>query len=163
MKAKKALLFALASAVAVVGFSAAAHAQTRYFSFVTLNGPDSVVGADATTFGPHEFVIAVNNPVVVRQIERILANETWPGDAVHVKGKVVRGRVAYNEEYPFHLDSDSIELFAASNEECEATSLKVEEDLHLVGTPAFLASGIWCPWSSRLVREIRYPFPFPSK
>lgn len=163
MKAKKTLLMALVSALSVVGFSGVAHAQTRYFSFVTLNGPDSVVGADATTFGPHEFVIAVNNPVVVTQIERVLANETWPGDPVHVQGRVVRGRVAYNEEYPFHLDPDSIELFAASNEECEATSLKVEEDLHLVGTPAFLANGIWCPWSSRFVREIRYPFPIPPK
>lgn len=160
MKAKKVVLIALASVFGAMGSQAIAQEQTRYFSFVTNNGPSSE-GADATAFGPHEFVIAVNNEKWINQIEKILEYRVRPGEPVHILGKVVRGRVPYNEEYAFHLDPDSIELFFSQTEQCDATAFEVEEHLELAGVPdsGFLHEGIWCPWSSRLVREIRYPYP----
>ncbi|RDS81886.1 hypothetical protein DWU99_15815 [Dyella psychrodurans] len=71
-------------------------------------------------------------------------------------GKVVRGRVEYNEEYPFYLDEKSIQLFSNTTEQCSATAFEVEEHIEKVGVPdaGFLQDGIWCPWDSRLVREI---------
>lgn len=159
MKAKKMVLIALASAIGAMSSSAIAQTQTRYFSFVAkTNGTG---GVDATTFGPHEFVIAVNNEKWINQIERILEYRVRPGEPVNVLGRVVRGRVPYNEEYAFHLDPDSIELFAVQTEQCDATPFEVEENLEKVGVPdaGFLQNGIWCPWESRLVREVRYPYP----
>lgn len=160
MKAKSALLLAVACAIGAVSSSAAGQTETRYFSFVTPSSPSST-GANATIFGSHEFVIAVNDPTLVQQMERILHNHAWPGDPVHILGSVVRGRVPYNEEYPFHLDPGSIQLFFQATEQCDATAFEVEEHIELVGVPnsGFLQNGIWCPWESRLVREIRYPFP----
>ncbi|QAU24304.1 hypothetical protein EO087_10125 [Dyella sp. M7H15-1] len=157
MKAKKMLLVALASAIAATSFSGITQAQTRYFSFVTPNATNSA----STAFGPHEFVVAVNNPVLADQIASIIEGNTWHGDPVHIEGKIVRGRVAYNEEYPFHLNPDSLKLFSNNIEHCSATAFEVEEHLDLVGVPGsgFLQKGIWCPWDSRFVREIRYPYP----
>ncbi|HUA79497.1 MAG TPA: hypothetical protein VL997_03935 [Dyella sp.] len=147
-----------ASVIAIVAasFSTAAYAQTRYFSFVTPNSPNSG-GSDATTFAPHEFVIAVDNPSLANQISAIIENN-YIGRDFHVMGKVVRGRVPYNEEYPFHLDPTTISLFSNATEQCDATAFQVEEHLELVGVPdgGFLNDGFWCPYSSRLVREISY-------
>ncbi|WP_423373298.1 hypothetical protein [Dyella nitratireducens] len=117
------------------------------------------------SFAPHEFVIEVDDPVLAMKIENIINNKIGPNDPVHLKGKVVRGRVAYNEEYAFHLDPKSIELISHTIEVCSATAFLVEEHLDRVGVPVdeFLKDGEWCPWDARFVREIKYPFPNPSK
>lgn len=154
MKTKQ-LAVTLVLAASTAALPAPAQTQTRYFSFVTPNNPQSVGSGPRHTFAPHEFVFAVNDPAVSRQIEAIIENR-HTGPDVHVEGRIVRGRVAYNEEYPFHLDPNSIRLFSNTTEQCSATAFEVEEHLELVGVPdsGFLDRGIWCPWDSRLVREI---------
>lgn len=158
MNAKKISLTALALAVGIMGSSAIA--QTRYFSFVTANHPQ--LGMDATTFGTHEFVIAAD-PILAKKIESIIKYEYFHIGLqdMHVQGRIVRGRVAYNEEYPFHLDPSSITLFRDGAKQCDATAFEVEDNIERVGVPnsGFLADGHWCPQSSRFIREIVYPHP----
>ncbi|GGA34078.1 hypothetical protein [Dyella nitratireducens] len=115
---------------------------------------------DATTFGTHEFVIAAD-PILARQIESIIHYSDLHRGLVHVQGKIVRGRVAYNEEYPFHLDPDSITLFKDGVKQCDASAFEVEDNIERMGVPnsGFLADGHWCPHSLRFIREIVYPFP----
>ncbi|HUA80463.1 MAG TPA: hypothetical protein VL997_08840 [Dyella sp.] len=142
----------MAMALCSAAFSAAA--QTRYFSFVT---PDD--GRKSTSRHPEEigqvlteFVIAVDDPATIRHIVGIL-DGTYLGRAVHIKGLVVKDRADYNKSWSYYLDPASIELFDTQPEECDATASMVEQNLDQVGG-SFLPGGIWCPWSSKLLREV---------
>lgn len=116
---------------------------TSYFSFVM---------SGASYRDPHEFIFKTADPVLQEKIRSILggahANEQ------RVMGKIVLGRAEYNEAWPFHLDPDSISLFGWSTEVCDAAPMEIEDNLSLVGGD-FLPNNEWCPWSSRLVREVK--------
>ncbi|BDU20293.1 hypothetical protein [Dyella sp. GSA-30] len=116
---------------------------TRYFSFVTTGAPFRE---------PHEFIFGTADPVLQDKIVSII-NGT-PAFEQRVKGRIVRGRAAYNEAWPFHLDPDSIELFGYSTELCDAVPMEIEEHLSEVGG-SYLPGNEWCPWSMRLVREVK--------
>lgn len=146
-------LFAAAVAFAscISGSTLAAGAQanepvppgTRYYSFVMTGDP---------FWEPHEFIFNTSDPVLQEKIDSILGGT--PTRDQRVRGKVVLGRAEYNEAWPFHLDPGSIELFGSSTEGCDATPMEIEEHLTEVGG-AFLPGNEWCPWSSRLVREVK--------
>lgn len=153
----------LTLAAFAVSFSAAAQTQTRYFSLITSGpalDPNDPVAEQKSTYAPHEFIFAVNDPALISQIEAILDN-TYIGRSVHVMGLIEKNRADYNQEWPFHLVPESIQLFSNATEQCDATTFTVEDNLALVGVPnaGFLDDGIWCPWSSRLVREVKYTPP----
>ncbi|RDS84901.1 hypothetical protein DWU98_02800 [Dyella monticola] len=140
--------------MALYSASFSAAAQTRYFSFVT---PD--VGRTSLSRHPaevgqvlNEFVIAVDDPATVRHILGIL-DGSYIGRAVHIKGRVVKDRADYNKNWSYHLDPASITLFDSEAEECDATASMVELNLDQVGG-SFLPAGVWCPWSSKLMREL---------
>jgi hypothetical protein len=156
MNKERFIRHACLAAIVAASFSTAAFAQTRYFSFITPNSPSSS-GGPATTLTPHEFVFAVNDPVIADQLLSILSNNSL-GRTLFPIGKVVRGRVAYNEEYPFHLDPSTIQLVSNATEQCDATAFVVEENLERVGVPnaGFLNDGYWCPYSARFVRELKF-------
>lgn len=167
MKLRKLAVSAVAITLCAGAFHSAAHAQeTHYFAFVTSgpgDNPDDTVGNGKLTYAPHEFVIAVSKPSIVEQMQAILI-DNYVGRSVHVMGQIERGRKDYNQEWPYHLVPESIELFSNTTEVCDATSFQVEDHLDLVDTPdsGFLPGGIWCPWTSRLVREVKYTPPAPS-
>lgn len=68
-------------------------------------------------------------------------------------GIVVASKAPYNPAWSYHLRPDSISFFEMAIEVCDANMRYVEEHLDEVGG-AFLPGGGWCPWSSKLVREI---------
>jgi hypothetical protein len=72
---------------------------------------------------------------------------------VHVQGTVISEKAAYNPAWDYHLKPESIEFFAWAIEVCDSTMRYVEEHLKDVGG-AFLPKAHWCPWHSRLTREI---------
>ncbi|MGW5100847.1 BP74-related protein [Streptomyces sp. NPDC004100] len=63
---------------------------------------------------------------------------------------------SYNPRWSFHYNPETVNFFDVAIEVCDATLPYVEENLDEAGG-AFLPGAIWCPWSSRLTREIKAP------
>jgi hypothetical protein len=77
-------------------------------------------------------------------------------DKTHVMGKIVKRAASYNTGWSFHLDPATINFFQAAIEVCDAAPRYVEDHLDEAGG-AFLPGAYWCPWGSRLLREVPAP------
>jgi hypothetical protein len=97
------------------------------------------------------FVFLTTDPVRIEHARRILSGEET--EAVHVSGVIVKSPAPYNSRWRFHLDPETISFFAVAMEVCDATITYVAEHLDEVGG-SFLPSSRWCPWTSRLIREV---------
>jgi hypothetical protein len=114
---------------------------TAYFEF------------DMGGYGPEGqgFVIKLVQPEKISHARRILAGEET--NKVHVVGKVIKRPVDYNPGWSYHLQPESIDFFQVAIEVCDANMQYVEDHLDEVGG-AFLPGAIWCPWTSKLTREV---------
>jgi hypothetical protein len=72
---------------------------------------------------------------------------------VHVQGTIVKSKAPYNPEWSFHVDPSSVDFFEIQIEVCDANVTYVEDHLEEVGGGT-LPRSFWCPWSSRLTREV---------
>ncbi len=97
------------------------------------------------------FVIALTDPATIAEARAMASGEA---PSKHVAGVVVAEAVPYNAPWSFHLDPASISFFEMSIEVCDAATSYVEEHLAEVGG-AFLPGRRWCPWSSRVVEEVK--------
>lgn len=77
-------------------------------------------------------------------------------DRPHVLGRIVKRTAPYNPRWTYHYDPETIDFFDFAIEVCDATIPYVEDHLDEAGG-AFLPGLIWCPWTSRLVREVPAP------
>lgn len=110
---------------------------------------------DITTYpGETPFVIKLTDPAKIQKARDILAGTET--DAIHVIGRIVKRQADYNPNYDFYLDPDTISFFDAAIEVCDAPASYVNDHLDEAGGP-FLPGLYWCPWSSRLVRELPTP------
>jgi hypothetical protein len=98
-----------------------------------------------------EFIIRLTSDERIAEARRILAGEEK--SAVHVMGSVRKQRADYNPGWSFHLDPDSVTFFALAVEVCDASMTYVEDHLD-EACGEFLPGCVWCPWSSKLTREI---------
>jgi hypothetical protein len=98
-----------------------------------------------------EFVFQLTDANLISEARAILANPH--STKVHVQGKVITKSATYNPNWSFHLDPASIGFFEMQMEVCDANVSYVEDHLDEVGG-AFLPRNFWCPWSSRLIREL---------
>ena len=131
-------LLLLATSVLLLGCESAKDSGTTYFK---------VAGAtEADTF-----VIALTDPAVIAEA-RAQAGGQEP--VKHVTGLVVAEAVPYNTPWSFHLDPASISFAEMSIEVCDAATTYVEQHLAEVGG-AFLPGRRWCPWSSRVIAEVK--------
>jgi len=100
-----------------------------------------------------EFVFELKNLVIIAEARQILAN---PGTLKnHVQGKIVASPAAYNPNWSFHLDPDTIGFFEMQIEVCDANVSYVEDHLDEIGGST-LPHNFWCPWSSKLTKEISF-------
>jgi hypothetical protein len=120
------------------GCHSASDPETAYFKVA--------VATEADTF-----VIALADPATIAEA-RALADGQEPSK--HVTGLVVSEAVPYNAPWSFHLDPASISFAEMSIEVCDAATSYVEEHLAEVGG-AFLPGRRWCPWSSRVIGEVK--------
>lgn len=97
------------------------------------------------------FVIAPSDPAMIAQARAMISGEA---PSQHVTGLVVAEAAPYNAPWSFHLDPSSISFFEMSIEVCDAATSYVEAHLAEVGG-AFLPDRRWCPWSSRVIEEVR--------
>lgn len=99
----------------------------------------------------NEFVFRLDDQAKIAEARRILA--TGEQLRVHVQGTVIGRPAEYNPGWSFHLDPKTIGFFEMQIEVCDANATYVEEHLDEVGG-SFLPKRFWCPWSSRLSREV---------
>jgi hypothetical protein len=102
---------------------------------------------------PEIFVIELVDNEKAMHARRIL-NGTEK-QIVHVSGIVVKTSTSYNAAWGFHMAPESISFFEFAVEVCDASIRYVAEHLDEVGG-TFLPDNRWCPWRSRLVREVAH-------
>lgn len=119
-------------------------AEPAYFSFIST--------APATRLA-QEFVFELTDPRMIEKARKIINGHEK--SEVHVMGVIKKGRADYNELWPFYLVPNSIDFFSYATEVCDARPAYVEEHLEQVGVGGFLPNSRWCPWTSKLVREVK--------
>jgi uncharacterized protein (TIGR03437 family) len=100
------------------------------------------------------FVIKLTDPAKIQKARDILSGNEK--SLRHVSGVIVKEPACYNAPWSYHLDPKSIEFFSFAIEVCDGTMGYIEGHLDEVGG-ALLPGNRWCPWASRLVREIPPP------
>lgn len=113
--------------------------MSRYFAFVQPSSPGQ------------EFIIELSDENTIAHALKIISGEEK--NEIHVHGRIIKRTQPYNPRFSFHLDPQTIRFFAMAIEVCDANMLYVEEHIDEAGG-AFLPGGHWCPWDSRLVREV---------
>jgi hypothetical protein len=123
------------------------------------SAPEGTAVADSLAYfrftdtdGKPRFVIELRAPDTIAHARRILSGEER--SRIHVQGTVVKASAPYNPGWSFHLDPGSIDFFELAIEVCDASMQYVKEHLDEVGGST-LPGSHWCPWSSRLVDEVR--------
>ncbi|HEY4708522.1 MAG TPA: hypothetical protein VII64_13770 [Thermodesulfobacteriota bacterium] len=97
------------------------------------------------------FVIMLTDPARIREARAIISG--MQADRTHVSGRIIKERADYNGPWGFHLAPDSITFFQNNNESCDAAIKDVEGRLGEAGG-AFLPGNKWCPWDSKVIKEI---------
>ncbi|WP_437337526.1 BP74-related protein [Sorangium sp. So ce394] len=98
-----------------------------------------------------EFIFETTDEARIAHARRILSGaETHQ---VHVMGRIVKTPAPYNPGWSYHLDPATITFFAVAIEVCDASASYLEDHLD-EACGAFLPGCHWCPWSSKLTREV---------
>ncbi|MFI9550099.1 BP74-related protein [Nonomuraea endophytica] len=98
------------------------------------------------------FVFQLTDPAKIAHARRILSGEET--ERVHAIGRIIKRPAPYNPGWSFHYDPATIDFFEVAIEVCDSTIPYTEEHLD-EACGAFLPGCVWCPWTSRLVRELR--------
>lgn len=135
-------LFALAlaqPAQAAQNGAGAATASAAYFEF---------------TDGHDKFVFKLTDPARIQQARDILSGVDTENRSV--MGTVVKTPASYNQPWKYQLAPDSVKFFSMAMEVCDASISYVNNHLSEVGG-ALLPKSTWCPWQSKLTREVTAP------
>ena len=115
-------------------------ADTAYFAFKQRPG--------------QEFIFQLTNAEMIQKARDILSGKET--SEIHVHGRLRKTKQPYNPSWDFHLDPDTIRFFQMAIEVCDANMEYVNDHLD-EACGAFLPGCHWCPWDSRLTREITRP------
>ena len=99
-----------------------------------------------------EFIFEITDPATIQKARDILSGKEK--NEIHVMGRIIKSNKPYNPRFNFHLDPATIRFFMMAIEVCDANMTYVEEHLD-EACGAFLPGCYWCPWDSRLVREVK--------
>lgn len=95
-------------------------------------------------------VFKLTNPAKIAEARELLRT----GSNKHLNGVITKRRASYNPQWSYHYIPDSVEFADITAEVCDASISYVEEHLDEAGGH-FLPDLRWCPWSSKLTREIK--------
>ena len=105
------------------------------------------------------FVIELTEERKIEHARRVLSGEEEL--KIHISGTIIKKPTWYNPQWSYHLKPSSIDFFEFAIEVCDSTVAYVEDHLDEVGG-SFLPGNHWCPWTSKLVREIDLSVNNPS-
>ncbi|MEU8381950.1 calmodulin-binding protein [Streptosporangium sp. NPDC048865] len=129
------------AAIATLGFAAPARAADPvYFEF--------------TDHTMERFVVQLTDDTQIQHARDLVSGATT--DRPHVIGRITKETASYNPRWSHHLRPETVQFFDESIEVCDATIPYVEDHLDEAGG-AFLPGLVWCPWTSKLVRELPAP------
>jgi hypothetical protein len=100
------------------------------------------------------FVVKLTDPAQIEHARALVSGETT--DEPHLFGRIVKSQASYNPRWSYHLNPDTVRFFDVAIEVCDSTIPYTEDHLDEAGG-AFLPGLVWCPWTSRLVREVPQP------
>ena len=100
------------------------------------------------------FVVKLTDPAKIQKARDLVSGRDQ--SATQVTGIIVKQPACYNPPWSFHYEPDSIGFFDSAIEVCDASIAYTESFLSDAGG-AFLPDNRWCPWGSRLLREIPPP------
>jgi uncharacterized protein (TIGR03437 family) len=103
---------------------------------------------------PETFVIRLTELEKIKHARDLLSRRR--SDLPHVIGTIVKSPVPYNPPWRYHLAPNSIHFFDSAIEVCDGAIQYIEDHLDEVGG-ALLPGNTWCPWGSRLIRELAKP------
>lgn len=95
---------------------------------------------------PETFIFKLTDPAKIEQARAILNGKAGG----MVAGNIIRQPVYYNAPWSFYLDPKSISFPQMTVEVCDSSIKGVEDNLNA-------AYPTWCPWCTRLVKEIPPP------
>ncbi|MEU7168419.1 calmodulin [Streptomyces morookaense] len=98
-----------------------------------------------------EFIFELTDEEMITHARKIVSGEET--ERVHVMGRIIKRKAPYNPGWDFHLDPASIQFFEVAIEVCDANMQYVEDHLD-EACGAFLPGCHWCPWDSKVVREV---------
>ncbi|MGR6913301.1 BP74-related protein [[Actinomadura] parvosata] len=101
-----------------------------------------------------QFVVQITDPDKIRHARELVSGET--GERPHVVGRISKQSAPYNARWSYHFRPETVDFFDVAIEVCDATIPYVEDHLDEAGG-AFLPGLVYCPWTSRLVRELPAP------
>lgn len=97
------------------------------------------------------FVVQLTDPAKIKHARDLISGATT--DKPHVIGRISPRPAPFNPRWSYHYRPETVDFFDVAIEVCDATIPYVEDHLDEAGG-AFLPGYVWCPWSSRLVREV---------
>lgn len=106
------------------------------------------------TDGTDTFVFQLTDPARIQQARDMLSGVDTADTGV--MGTVVSTPAPYNQPWKYQLDPSSVKFFGMATEVCDASISYVNDHLSEVGG-AFLPRATWCPWHSKLTREVTAP------
>ena len=98
-----------------------------------------------------EFVFELMDEGKIAHARRIVSGDERA--QVHVLGRIIKRKMPYNPRWSYHYDPASISFFQMAIEVCDANMEYVEDHLD-EACGAFLPGCMWCPWDSRVTREV---------
>jgi len=98
-----------------------------------------------------EFVFELTREEDIAHARKIISGEE--NDRPHVMGRIRKQKQPYNPKWDYHLDPDTIRFFDMAIEVCDANMRYVDDHLD-EACGAFLPGCFWCPWDSRVMREV---------
>ncbi|WP_246006817.1 calmodulin-binding protein [Actinomadura pelletieri] len=101
-----------------------------------------------------EAVVQLTDSANIEHARALVSGQT--ADQPHILGRIIKRTAPYNPRWSFHYDPGTVRFFDVAIEVCDATIPYVEDHLDEAGG-AFLPGLVWCPWTSRLVKEIPAP------
>ncbi|WP_329083667.1 MULTISPECIES: BP74-related protein [unclassified Streptosporangium] len=140
------------AAVAMLALTTPAEAQQADTTHHTTNAPDAYF--EFTDVTQSTAVLKLTDPAKIQHARDLLSGATT--EKPHVVGRILKRPAPYNPLWSFHYNPDTIDFFDYAIEVCDATLPYVEDHLDEAGGP-FLPGLVWCPWTSKLVREIPAP------
>jgi hypothetical protein len=117
--------------------------------------PDPNSGTFEMNADGDTFIFRSTVAATLTQIRSILAG-TSPTNInnAHIEGEIVEGNKPYNPNWGFHLNETSIAVFTGTDYSCDGSAKVINRNLANVGSPDFLFAGVWCPNTSKLIREV---------
>ncbi|KAM9983398.1 hypothetical protein ACTFIY_000105 [Dictyostelium cf. discoideum] len=119
-------------------FSVLVQSETAYFAL--------------KTYQDYDFIFKLTDDKKIQKARDILSGKE--SSQVHVIGRIKKKNENYNPRYSFSLDPDTVSFFDQAIEVCDATTQYVEDHLD-EACGVFLPGCFWCPWASRLSKEVK--------